>query len=186
MLNIDLKALTDNEFNSLRWAVIDEKKRRESIPEIEEALNEAAEEYHEANPPEVADEGIPVWKQPFGAFDAWPVGAEVMHNGKRWRNLLSKVNVWEPGNDGPVPTWEVVVIEPEGGSDGQTPPVDTETPPDVPSVAEWTTGVAYVPGDVVTYAGESWTALQGHTSLDGWEPPNVPALWKSEGAIQWT
>ena len=47
-----------------------------------------------------------MWCQPRGAFDAWPVGAVVAHAGRRWRNILPKVNVWEPGNDGPVPTWE--------------------------------------------------------------------------------
>ena len=32
-------------------------------------------------------------------------------------------------------------------------------------------------GQVVTYAGRSYQCRQAHTSLVGWEPPNVPALW---------
>ncbi|RCG29955.1 peptidase M28 [Sphaerisporangium album] len=40
---------------------------------------------------------------------------------------------------------------------------------------EWT---AYTAGQTVTYAGVTYRCLQSHTSLPGWEPPNVPALWQ--------
>ncbi|HUR08339.1 MAG TPA: carbohydrate-binding protein [Nonomuraea sp.] len=33
-------------------------------------------------------------------------------------------------------------------------------------------------GARVTYAGLSYKCIQAHTSLPGWEPPNVPALWQ--------
>jgi mannan endo-1,4-beta-mannosidase len=42
----------------------------------------------------------------------------------------------------------------------------------------WTTGTSYAPGARVTYAGIAYECLQAHTSQAGWEPPNVPALWK--------
>ncbi|WP_240647291.1 fibronectin type III domain-containing protein [Paenibacillus nanensis] len=42
----------------------------------------------------------------------------------------------------------------------------------------WTTQTSYAAGDVVTYAGQTYICLQPHTSLAGWEPPNVPALWR--------
>jgi chitinase len=29
----------------------------------------------------------------------------------------------------------------------------------------------------VTYGGVTYKCIQSHTSLTGWEPPNVPALW---------
>jgi chitinase len=29
----------------------------------------------------------------------------------------------------------------------------------------------------VSYNGVTYKCIQGHTSLTGWEPPNVPALW---------
>ncbi|WP_163852675.1 fibronectin type III domain-containing protein [Paenibacillus elgii] len=48
--------------------------------------------------------------------------------------------------------------------------------------AEWQPNTAYKAGDVVTYAGQTYTCLQPHTSLTGWEPPNVPALWKAGGS----
>ena len=47
----------------------------------------------------VADpaEEWPAWVQPLGAEDAYPAGARVSHNGKRWRNTYGDGNVWEPG-----------------------------------------------------------------------------------------
>ncbi|GIH95866.1 M28 family peptidase [Planobispora siamensis] len=42
----------------------------------------------------------------------------------------------------------------------------------------WEPWKPYAAGDVVTYNGVSYRCLQGHTSLPGWEPPNVPALWQ--------
>ncbi|MFC3850065.1 carbohydrate-binding protein [Corynebacterium hansenii] len=176
MRDFDLKSLSDAEFLVLRYAVLEEKRRRDAAPAVEEALDEAAREYHEENPPEADDDGVPRWRQPHGAFDAWPVGAVVAHVGKRWRNVLAKVNVWEPGNDGPVPTWEEVRAEPP--ADGQTPPVDKDPEPEPePSPPEWAPGVAYVVGETVTHGGATYRVVQAHTSQTGWEPPAVPALW---------
>src|SRR6187551_3046916 len=42
----------------------------------------------------------------------------------------------------------------------------------------WAPNVAYAVNDTVTYAGSTYKCLQAHTSLMGWEPPNVPALWQ--------
>ncbi|MEU6728145.1 glycosyl hydrolase family 18 protein [Nonomuraea wenchangensis] len=44
--------------------------------------------------------------------------------------------------------------------------------------AAWAPWTAYATGAVVTYNGIDYVCLQGHTSQPGWEPPNVPALWK--------
>ena len=41
--------------------------------------------------------GLPQWVQPTGAHDAYPLNAEVTHNGSNWRNTGSNANVWEPG-----------------------------------------------------------------------------------------
>jgi hypothetical protein len=58
-----------------------------------------------------------------------------------------------------------------------TPP--TTTPPTTapPAGGTWAPGVAYTVGQVVTYAGRSYRCRQSHSSLPGWEPPNVLALW---------
>jgi len=38
----------------------------------------------------------PEWSQPLGAHDAYPLGAQVTHNGSRWTSDLDN-NIWEPG-----------------------------------------------------------------------------------------
>lgn len=40
--------------------------------------------------------GIPAWVQPTGAHDAYPLGAQVTHNGETWTSTTA-ANVWEPG-----------------------------------------------------------------------------------------
>ncbi|MBM7770144.1 protocatechuate 3,4-dioxygenase beta subunit [Actinokineospora baliensis] len=42
----------------------------------------------------------------------------------------------------------------------------------------WAAGTNYAAGAKVTYGGVSYTCLQGHQAQPGWEPPNVPALWR--------
>ncbi|MDI1459758.1 glycosyl hydrolase family 18 protein [Catellatospora sp. KI3] len=41
----------------------------------------------------------------------------------------------------------------------------------------WAPNVAYATGAKVTYGGSTYQCRQPHTSIVGWEPPNVPALW---------
>ncbi len=41
----------------------------------------------------------------------------------------------------------------------------------------WAPNVAYAVNDTVTYGGCTYKVIQAHTSLTGWEPPNVPALF---------
>lgn len=43
---------------------------------------------------------------------------------------------------------------------------------------EWQPDTDYATGAECTYKGSTYTCLQAHTSQTGWEPPNVPALWK--------
>ena len=42
---------------------------------------------------------------------------------------------------------------------------------------EWSAGQAYTAGYKVQYGGKLWRCLQAHTSQEGWEPENAPALW---------
>ena len=58
-------------------------------------------------------------------------------------------------------------------------PTPTPTPTVTPTTPSgtWVANKAYKVGDVVTYAGKTYTCRQSHTSLPGWEPPNVLALW---------
>lgn len=43
---------------------------------------------------------------------------------------------------------------------------------------EWESGKEYAVGYKVQHGGKLWRCLQAHTSQDGWEPENVPALWE--------
>ena len=50
-------------------------------------------------------------------------------------------------------------------------------------VRVWQAGVNYVASDEVAYPdanGTRYACLQSHTALAGWEPPNVPALWRAK------
>ncbi|MEO3789125.1 glycosyl hydrolase family 18 protein [Nonomuraea sp. B10E15] len=46
------------------------------------------------------------------------------------------------------------------------------------AMADWSAWTAYTAGTRVTYNGVTYECVQSHTSQPGWEPPNVPALWK--------
>ena len=41
----------------------------------------------------------------------------------------------------------------------------------------WAAGVDYATGYKVQHGGRLWRCIQAHTSQDGWEPENAPALW---------
>lgn len=104
----------------------------------------------------------PQWVQPVGAHDAWPVGALVSHAGHTWRNTAGVVNVWEPGADGPVPTW--TRIEDEEGEDMSAP--------------LWRTGVSYITGEIISYEGGEYRVIQDHTSADHWLPDQTVSLYE--------
>ena len=49
----------------------------------------------------------------------------------------------------------------------------------------WEAGVDYAAGDVLAYPDKNsmlYECLTAHTSQEGWEPPNVPALWDVHAA----
>jgi chitinase len=45
------------------------------------------------------------------------------------------------------------------------------------AAAPWAPNTSYAVNDLVTYGGSTYSCVQAHTSIVGWEPPNVPALW---------
>ena len=42
----------------------------------------------------------------------------------------------------------------------------------------WQPNQTYVVNQLVTFNGQTYKCIQGHTSIVTWEPPNVPALWQ--------
>lgn len=43
---------------------------------------------------------------------------------------------------------------------------------------QWISGESLTVGDRRAYGGILYEVIQAHTTQDGWEPPNVPALFK--------
>ncbi|MEU4078661.1 dioxygenase [Streptomyces venezuelae] len=70
--------------------------------------------------------------------------------------------------------FDFVLNVPQGP--GPSPTATATTPPPGGS---WAAGTAYRAGDRVTYGGLAYGCLQAHTGQAGWEPPNVPALWRA-------
>ncbi|GLY53472.1 lytic polysaccharide monooxygenase [Lentzea sp. NBRC 102530] len=76
-----------------------------------------------------------------------------------------------------------------GGGGTTPPPTSTTTRPPTttttttstqqpPAGGTWAANTSYAAGATVTYGGSSYRCRQAHTSLTGWEPPNVAALWE--------
>lgn len=86
------------------------------------------------------------WRQPRGAFDAYPEGWTVTHQGKTWVSL-TPANVWKPGTsgwreqvtDGEYPAW----VQPTGAHD------------------------AYEAGAIVTHGSQLWRSTADNNV---WEP----------------
>lgn len=49
-------------------------------------------------------------------------------------------------------------------------------------IDKWAIGTAYYVGDLVVYEEQRYECIQSHTSQEGWEPPNVPALWQKNSS----
>ncbi|MFH9953364.1 carbohydrate-binding protein [Streptomyces roseolus] len=71
--------------------------------------------------------------------------------------------------------FDFVIDVPQGPGPTPTP---TATPTTAPPGGTWAAGRSYAAGDRVTYGGVGYVCLQAHTAMAGWEPPNVPALWR--------
>lgn len=50
---------------------------------------------------------------------------------------------------------------------------------------KWKADTAYAVGDRRQYDGLLYRCVQAHTSQEGWEPPNVPALWVRTSVEEW-
>ena len=111
--------------------------------------------------------GYPLWVQPQGAHDSYPVldaggnPARVEHNGRNWENSSGTVNSWVPGATGWTdlgPAFEGAVPEPE------------PEPVGYPAWTPWTSGLnsdLYQIGDRVSHNGSNWEATLGNNY---WEP----------------
>jgi chitinase len=62
-----------------------------------------------------------------------------------------------------------------GAPDENGEPISVACPASVPA---WAVGATYSTGSLVSYQGTVYRCVQGHTTVDGWYPPIVPALWE--------
>ncbi|MGG4093602.1 S8 family serine peptidase [Paenibacillus lautus] len=74
-------------------------------------------------------------------------------------------------------TFTVKATDAAGNRSAASNAVTVTTDSDSSQPSAWAPGVSYKIGDEVTYGGAAYQCLQAHTSMVGWEPTNVPALW---------
>lgn len=203
------QTLSDTDLRTLRtWISITEFPRREAAPQIEQALAEETEKLWDAHPelkpkfetgavevtPTTKDgtvtvaalvKAYPPYKQPTGAHDALPPGAQVSDEGRVWRNDLDKLNVWKPGtmNAGWTDITDMLLAEhnpPEPEGDDQEPDnAETEgAETEEAGAQEWAPGLTVEPGDRYTFQGATYEVIQAHTTAAHWPPNAVPALYR--------
>jgi chitinase/chitodextrinase len=131
---------------------------------------------------------------------AYAVGTIVSYNGLYYRCIQAHTTLtgWEPpivpalwqqvevsapdptatatANPNPNPS-PVVTIQPTAT------PTPAATPPSS-SYPAWAPNTSYKVGSIVSYNGFNYRCIQAHTSLTGWEPPIVPALWQVFFTVQ--
>lgn len=73
-------------------------------------------------------------------------------------------------------TFTVVAFDAAGNVSPPSSALNVTTAP-APVAMPWAPNTSYAAGALVTYNGKTYEARVAHTSLVGWEPPNVPALW---------
>ncbi|WP_259392087.1 lytic polysaccharide monooxygenase [Paenibacillus thiaminolyticus] len=73
-------------------------------------------------------------------------------------------------------TFTVVAFDAAGNVSPPSSALNVTTAP-APAATPWAPNTSYAAGALVTYNGKTYEARVAHTSLVGWEPPNVPALW---------
>ncbi len=128
----------------------------------------------------------PTWN----ASTAYVGGTTVSYNGHTYTSKW-----WTQGEQPDTHSGQWDVWTDKGACTGGGNPPPTTTPPTTapptttpPTTASptggtgqypaWQANHAYTAGDLVSYNGLNYKCLQSHTSLVGWEPPNVPALWQ--------
>ncbi|PBC66190.1 protocatechuate 3,4-dioxygenase beta subunit [Streptomyces sp. TLI_235] len=89
--------------------------------------------------------------------------------------LVMTVRQSGPGREA---SFDFVLDVPQSPTPTPTGPTPTPTPTGPAPGGTWRAGTAYRVGDLVTYGGVGYVCVQAHTAFAGWEPPNVPALWR--------
>ena len=148
----DFATYDDDTLEAARLAVLTEQDARRIKRETPAQADAIAAAYLTADARPTGTE----WVQPVGAFDAYPTGWQVTHNGTVWESTTA-ANVWEPG----VSSWREVTAQ------GSAP-------------AAWVqpTGAqdAYASGDRVTFEGQVYESV---IDANVWSPTAYPAGWEA-------
>ncbi|SEF27279.1 Protocatechuate 3,4-dioxygenase beta subunit [Amycolatopsis pretoriensis] len=75
--------------------------------------------------------------------------------------------------------FDFVLNVPQTPTSTSNPPTSNPPTSTPPGGTTWAVGTSYAAGARVTYGGQGYVCLQGHTAQPGWEPPAVPALWRA-------
>lgn len=79
-------------------------------------------------------------------------------------------------------TFTVSAFDAAGNESAKSAPIKVTTlKQTTPAVEEWLAGKQYNLGDKVAYQNKGYTCTYAHRAAAGWEPPNVPTLWKYYG-----
>ena len=161
----DLTAMTDEDLDALRVAVLTEQERRHLIADAPAQAVALADRYAAAIGRQDGDPYQPVT----GAHDAYPKGSIVSQSGDYHRATAWASHA--PGTTGA--PWERVW--PDG-------PGWTTTPPSAAGPIPWAVGQQVEAGDKRTHAGRLWSAQIAHTTHVGWEPSAAAhAIWTDLG-----
>lgn len=153
----ELANMTMEELTFLSNAIQEEIAARELLANAQNIAISLSTNYQEAKSRELAEGEHLVWVRPTGAHNAYDLGRVVTHNDSLWESKIH-ANVWEPSAE----NWQWW---------------DNLSAP--PAPGEWNgNGHTYLTGDIVTYQGNTYKCITGHTSQPGWTPVAVPALWE--------
>jgi hypothetical protein len=84
----------------------------------------------------------------------------------------------EPTTSAPPTSEPPTTSAPPATTPPTTVPPTTVAPTTAPAVTKWAPFTNYEAGQVVTYDDVKYEVLAAHTSLPGWEPPALPALFR--------
>lgn len=149
---IDLTTYADADLDALRVQVLTEQERRAFLAQAPAAAQQLNDRFADAvkDAPPVAASALP---------DAIGPGVKITWaDGQTWQNVSG---AWLPKTATPA-----------------TYPLGWRQLTGLPAnVAAWKAGTAYKLGDLASYEGKTYRAIQGHTAQAGWEPPAVASLW---------
>ena len=171
---IDLTTVTTSDLLALSRRIEQEYSRRRVLEEAPAEAEELSKKYREANGETVvtANEdgtipaGVPAYRQPTGAHDAYGKGELTTQEGKIYKSKIP-ANVWQPKLHPAL--WEEVKAK------------DVPPQPAPPVSGPWEAGKAYKVGDLVAYKGKTYRIVQAHTSAAHWTPDAVASLYTVVG-----